>query len=168
MRQAGPLSQLIAVTRTFTTFPPRNKTNPRRPHRFFQASPEFLNERISSPGCIAPISSDARSPSRRPTASGDDRRELIQLDGSVSCRITDRRSAAGRALDHLSNDEDRDARTVRCNGWLSGSRAATSSFRLAQRSYRPSVERSRDCELHLIDRWRVGLEIRPHSVCESG
>src|SRR5947209_8425376 len=34
------------------------------------------------------------------------------------CR-TDQRSAAGRALDALSNELDRDARPVRCNGWLS-------------------------------------------------
>ena len=34
-------------------------------------------------------------------------------------RLTDRRSAAGRALDHFSNQEDRDARPVRWNGWLS-------------------------------------------------
>jgi hypothetical protein len=33
--------------------------------------------------------------------------------------ITDRRSAAGRAPDALSNHKDRDARPVRCNGWLS-------------------------------------------------
>jgi hypothetical protein len=35
------------------------------------------------------------------------------------CGITDRRSAAGRAPDALSSHEDRDARPVRCNGWLS-------------------------------------------------
>src|SRR4051794_11518768 len=38
--------------------------------------------------------------------------------------ITDRRSAAGRAPDALSTDEDRDARPVRCNVGLSLSRAA--------------------------------------------
>jgi hypothetical protein len=34
-------------------------------------------------------------------------------------RLTDRRSAAGRALGRFSNQEDRDARPVRWNGWLS-------------------------------------------------
>src|SRR5262245_64428543 len=33
--------------------------------------------------------------------------------------LTDRRSAAGRALDQVAIYEDRDARSVRCNGWLS-------------------------------------------------
>src|SRR3954464_13777221 len=37
---------------------------------------------------------------------------------AIPCSITDRRSAAGRAPDAVSNDEDRDARPVRCNGWL--------------------------------------------------
>ena len=31
---------------------------------------------------------------------------------------TDRRSAAGRAPSRFWNHQDRDARTVRCNGWL--------------------------------------------------
>jgi len=31
---------------------------------------------------------------------------------------TDRRSAAGRARDHHSNEKDRDARPVRCSVWL--------------------------------------------------
>src|SRR5438105_14611482 len=38
--------------------------------------------------------------------------------------ITNRRSAAGRAPDALSNHEDRDARTVGCNGWLCDTRVA--------------------------------------------
>jgi hypothetical protein len=33
-------------------------------------------------------------------------------------RITDRRSAAGRADHHLTNNQDRDARPVRCSVWF--------------------------------------------------
>jgi len=62
MQQAVRRIQLIAVTRTLMTLPRRSKTNPRRPQRFLQASAEFLNERISSPGCIAPSNSEARGP----------------------------------------------------------------------------------------------------------
>ena len=71
----------MAVRIAFTTWPLRSRTYPRRPQRFFQAGAEFWNERISSPGCIASINSEASGPNRRATASGDDRRELIQLAG---------------------------------------------------------------------------------------
>jgi len=40
--------------------------------------------------------------------------------GSVGGKI-ERLRTAGRAPDALLNDENRDARTVRCNGWLCGS-----------------------------------------------
>src|SRR5688572_6484476 len=44
--------------------------------------------------------------------------EPTEASEVAACRITDRRSAAGRAPDALSNRWDRDARPVRCNVWL--------------------------------------------------
>src|SRR5687768_871240 len=45
-------------------------------------------------------------------------RRVVTADG----RITARRSATGRARSHFWYYEDRDARPVRCNGWLSTGR----------------------------------------------
>src|SRR5687767_9832087 len=43
---------------------------------------------------------------------------MTSLGHEFARRLTDRRSAAGRAPDALRNDKERDARPVRCNGWL--------------------------------------------------
>jgi hypothetical protein len=58
-------------------------TYPRRPVRDLQVPVGLRNERISSPDRSIFRKLAAGLPTRRTTASGDERRELIQLDGGV-------------------------------------------------------------------------------------